>query len=240
MKILVTGGTSGLGEALVKILLAAGHTVHFTYCGNAVKAQELLKTSPNACLHKCDFRDMETVENLCHELKQTELDALVNNAFSGHFLERQCHRNDLGIYQQIFQNNILPTLRITHELLNCFKKQHHGRIITILTSGLIGIPPVGSSAYVAAKAYLAQMSRCWAAEYIRYGITANTVSPSFMKTNFTSDLDERLVESIISTHPLGRLLDCNDAAKAVEFLLYAPLDINGIDIPVTAGAAVHS
>lgn len=240
MNILVTGGTSGLGEAIVTALLRSGHSVHFTYCGNAKKAEELCKEGSTIFAYHCDFRDKSSVEDFCLTLGEMELDALVNNAFTGHFLERQCHRNDPSIYQEMFQNNVIPTLQITHQAIVGFKKRHFGRIVTILTSGLLGNPPVGSSAYVAAKAYLGQMSRCWATEYIRSGITANTISPSFMRTNFTAEMDERVADAIASSHPLGRLLDCHDAARTVEFLLTSPADVNGVDIPVTAGLVMHS
>lgn len=239
MEVLITGGTSGVGVAAVESLLNAGNIVHFTYCNNTVKAKKLCERFPNARAYRCNFRDAPSVDSFCQQLDGMALDALVNNAFTGKFLERQCHRNSIELYDEVFRDNVLPTIRITHQAITGFKKRHCGKIITILTAGLLGKPPIGSSAYVSAKAFLAQMSRCWATEYIRHGITSNTISPSFMRTNFTADIDARMAEEIANAHPLGRLLDCHDVVSVVEFLLSAPMDVNGVDIPITAGSTMH-
>lgn len=239
MEILITGGTSGVGYAAVESLLTSGHVVHFTYCSNSDKAMALCSRFQNARAYQCDFRNESSLDLFCRQLDEMTLDALINNAFTGKFLERQCHRNPIELYNESFHNNVLPTIRVTHQAIVGFRKRRHGRIITILTAGLMGKPPIGSSAYVSAKAFLAQMSRCWAAEYIRYGITSNTISPSFMQTNFTADIDAHMIDGIVNTHPLGRLLDCGDVARVVEFLLSAPVDLNGVDIPMTAGSLMH-
>ena len=75
-----------------------------------------------------------------------------------------------------------------------YKKKRKGKIITILTSFLLNSPPIGSSSYVANKAYLKSLTKSWANENIKFNVTSNTISPSFMQTNFTSDVDERIID----------------------------------------------
>jgi len=100
---------------------------------------------------------------------------------------------------------------------------------------LVGNPPVGSSEYVAAKAYLASLSKSWAVENAY--ISSNCISPSFMKTQLTSDVDERLIQDMVNKHPLKRLVTVDEVAETVRFLVSASQQINGVN--VVMNAATH-
>jgi len=241
MNILLTGGSSGLGLAILRRLAAdKNNQIFFTYCRNAKNARCIEQEFGNAHAVKFDFSSDTESESLCRKIPDMQLDGLINNAFTSHFLEKHFHKNPVGLYDETFRRNLLPVIQITQAVINSFRKSKNGKIITILTSALIGCPPVGSSHYVAAKAYLGALAKCWAVENAAWHITSNTVSPAFMETAFTADIDSRLVDAMRENHPLKRLLQCNEVAEVVDFLLHASDQVNGIDFPINAAGELHS
>lgn len=239
MNILITGGASGLGEAITRKLVADNkNQVYFTYYKSEEKALQISAAFSNATAIKCDFKNKLYVQSICEKISLIDLDILINNAFSGDFLKT--HFNKIGIeeFENDFKENILPVIEITQAAISYFRKKKSGKIITVLTSALISTPPVGSSVYVANKAYLAQLSKIWAVENAKFNITSNTVSPSFMQTNLTSGFDERLVEQMKENHPLKTLLKPDEVSEAVYFLVKASAQINGADIPINAGSSL--
>lgn len=139
---------------------------------------------------------------------------------------------------QIFKDNIMPVIEITQESIKAFRKKKSGKIITILSSAIIELPPMGASVYVANKAYLDKLTKVWATENVKYNITSNAVSPSFMKTRLTSEFDERIIEQMTENHPLKKLLTVEEVAEMVQMLTTASSHINGVNLAVNAGIAV--
>jgi NAD(P)-dependent dehydrogenase (short-subunit alcohol dehydrogenase family) len=119
-----------------------------------------------------------------------------------------------------------------------FRKKRYGKIITVLTSYLVNRPPTGLSEYVANKAYLESLSKSWAVEGASYGITANCISPSMMRTQLTSDLDERVIEEISIRHPFGKIVTPEEVADAVSFMVSSTQQINGVNLLINGGEDV--
>lgn len=238
MNILITGGASGLGEAITKKLaLDKENTVYFTYCTSQENASSIFQKFNNTKAIKCDFENMEEVTSLSSKFNDYDIDVLINNAFSGDFLKAHFHKISLTDFETDFQKNIVPTIQITQTAINFFRKKKGGKIITVLSSALVGVPPNGSALYVANKAYLSQLSKVWASENAKFGITANTVSPAFMETKLTASLDERMIEQMKDVHPLKTLLKTEEVADTVYFMANAPLQLNGVDIVINSALA---
>jgi 3-oxoacyl-[acyl-carrier protein] reductase len=238
VRALVTGGASGLGEAITRALAAlpSAH-VTFTFCRSAEGAAALQGELSNVEPLHCDFSRAADVDALAARIPGLELDVLVNNATSG-LAEKHFHRTPVEDFARGFQVNVLPVVQLTQAAIQAFRKRRAGRIITVLTSYLIDKPPTGLSEYVAAKAYLHSLAKSWAAENAAMGITSNCVSPSLMQTGLTSNVDARVLETTVSEHPLRALLSPADAASAVAFLASsASAHINGINLVLNA--AVH-
>ncbi|MDA7855146.1 SDR family oxidoreductase [Cyclobacteriaceae bacterium] len=104
-----------------------------------------------------------------------------------------------------------------------------------MTSFLLDSPPIGTSSYVANKAYLKSLTKSWANENKKFNISSNSISPSFMLTNFTSEVDERIIDQIINDHPLKKILGTSDVAETIAFLANSSQQINGIDLVINAG-----
>lgn len=237
MNILLTGGATGLGAAITK-RLSTGNVIYFTYSQSKQEAEELVKLLPDVKSIHCDFRVEEDISTLKAQIKELDIDVLINNAYAGSFLASHFHKTAKEDFASAFMQNILPTIEITQTCIEKFRKKKAGKIITVLTAALTNVPPVGSSVYVANKAYLQQLSKIWATENVRYNITSNTISPAFMQTKFTSGMDERLVAQMIENHPLKKLLTTNEVAEAVAFLVDAQTHINGYDMVINSGACI--
>jgi NAD(P)-dependent dehydrogenase (short-subunit alcohol dehydrogenase family) len=235
MIVLVTGGSSGLGEAITRRMAQdAGNTVYFTYNSSAANAQKISIDFPNAVAIKCNFKDVGEVDDLKSRIFGLNIDVLVNNAYAGSFLKTHFQKIPAEDFAIEFKENIIPTIIITQAAIMLFRKKKCGKIITILTSALVNTPPNGSSIYVANKAYLLQLSKVWATENAKFNIASNTISPAFMQTGFTDDTDERIIEQMKEAHPLKQLLTTNEAAQTVHFLASATNQMSGIDIVINA------
>jgi 3-oxoacyl-[acyl-carrier protein] reductase len=238
MNILITGGASGLGEALTRALAAeAGNRIYFTFNKSAQKAADLEKSLPNAQGIKCDFTNEEELNELLAKMNDWDLDALINNALTSlrvnHF-----HKLPADDFKSGFLHDTLPTVILMQKAVSLFRKKKAGRLITILSTFIIGRPPAGHAEYVAGKAYLLSITRSIAVENAAFNITANCLSPSFMQTGLTDSTDERLIESMIAGHPLKRLLEPGEVAEVVKFLLSATPHLNGVNIPINAAAGL--
>lgn len=236
MNIFITGGSSGLGKSIVERLAKqTNNKVWFTFCSHKEDALLLVEQYPNVSALHCDFGEDADMLHLFNSISNLQIDVLINNAYAGYALGKHFHKTSIGDFQKAFEMNIIPTIRITQYILEKFRKQKSGKIITTLTEAIIGKTPTGYSLYSATKAYLAQLVKSWASEYIRYGITSNSVSPSFMLTSLTADTNELMIEQMLANHPLKRLLTTDEVVDVYVFLCDASSQLNGVDIPVNAG-----
>ncbi len=239
MNILITGGASGLGEAITRKLAEdKGNTIYFTYSRSEEKANRLVSEFSNTRQVKCDFSNLKEIQNVCELINEIDIDVLINNAYQGKFIQTYFHKTNSEDFNSDFQENIIPTLSITQAAILAFRKKKAGKIITILSAALINNPPIGASIYVANKAYIEQMTKVWASENMKFNITSNSISPSFMLTGMTNEMDERIVEQIIDKHPLKKLLTKEEVANTVEFLAKASQHINGVNIVMNAAETI--
>jgi 3-oxoacyl-[acyl-carrier protein] reductase len=236
MNILVTGGASGLGEAITRNLAQnPQHIVYFTYFNSEAKAKALEKGLPNTRALRCDFTDEISILELKNGLAAFDLDVLVNNAVTG-LTKKHFHKTDPELFLASFKNNVLPAIHLTQAAITIFRKKKFGKIITILSSYILNKPPVGLSEYVATKEYLHALSKAWATENASFNITANCISPALMQTNLTADTDERILEEMQKSHPLKKLLTPQEVAETVNFLVGSTQQINGANLVINAAA----
>lgn len=234
MNILITGGSKGLGSAIVsKLAETTDNHIYFTYANSVNAATELESKYTNVTKIYCDFNNEDSLLSLVDQIQQLSIDVLINNAAvnpaKNHF-----HKLDTTSLLNDFKTNTVGTIKITQAAIKNFRKKKFGKIITILSSALFGKPATGWSEYIAGKNYLLSLSKSWATENNRFNITSNCVSPSFMLTDFNQDIDERLVDDIVTAHPLGKLLLPAEVADTVNFLTTCSQHINGINLVMNA------
>jgi len=221
MKILITGGSSGLGKAITE-QLSAGHEVFFTY----YNTEDNIANTSSLYL---DMTSTESIKKLSKWIETEQPEVLINNAITG---LRQNHSHKLSgeNHLESFSSNVAPVIDITNAFIVQARKRKSGKIINVLTSYLIGKPPIGLSQYTAQKAYLLSLNKSWASENIKFNVTSNAVSPSIMRTELTSDTDERIFENMIEGHPLKRLIEPKEVAECIEYMVNSSLFMNGQNI----------
>lgn len=236
MNFLITGGASGLGNTITRVIATAfpNANVYFTYYASEQKAKELMSISDKVKGIQCDFTSNNDVAAICKLISDTDIDVLVNNALTG-LQKNYFHKTPMSALTAGFTTDILPVLQITQAFLLQARKKKFGKIITILTAGLLNTPPIGWSVYLANKAYLQAMHRSWATENIAFNITSNCVSPDFMLTPLHSETDERVIENMIAQHPLKKLLTTDEVAQTVLYICNASQQLNGQNIILNAG-----
>lgn len=230
MRILITGGASGLGREIT-LLLAQNkeHEILITVNNSVLKATELSSEHSNISFIKCNYTVQDDLNALFEKVALFKPQVLINNAFTG-FQKKKFDKLPIESFQESFEKNISPVISLTQHCIKAFKKEKYGKIITILSSAILNHPPIGWSIYTAEKNYMLSLSKSWSTEYKSYNITSNSISPSFMMTNLNKDMDERVIENMINSHPLKELLPPLEVAKTVQFIIDASQHLNGTNI----------
>ena len=225
-KVVLTGGSAGIGKEINLFLLRNGYEVLFTFRKSSQSANEIISEFSLAKSYQIDFSNPDEINNFLKGIQDFKPNILINNFYSGTFIDTYFHKTDPDKFLADFQTNIIPTLQTTQECIKIFRKGKFGRIINILSSSLKN-PAMGTSVYNANKAYLLQMNKSWASENVKFGITSNSVSPAFTMTDFHKDMDERQVENILASYPLKNNLEGKDIAEFVELCLKGGSHFNG-------------
>lgn len=236
MNILVTGGNSGLGKATVTLLAKEGHKVFFSYlpveqC--TIEANEMVKDNSTLTPLPLNFCEPDSVNSFCEQVKALDIDVLVNSAYAGKAQGNHFLKTPAEDFLVAFQNNAIPTIRITQACLEGMRKRKFGKIINIITSYVIDTPPTGMAIYTATKAYLKQISRSISKEFGRFNITSNCLLPEYMNTNFGKVEDFQL-EQMTAAHPLKRLLTPAEVAEVILHFVNSSQQLNGVEMPINA------
>lgn len=236
MKIVITGGASGLGAAITeKLAQDSDNFVLFTFNSSQQSAALLETRFKNTKGLKVDFNDESSIDTLLEEIDRIQPDVLINNGITG-FIQNHFHKIDPKEFITSFERNIFPVIKITQKFITISRKRKSGKIITILSSAIVNKPQIGWSEYTANKSYLHMLSKSWAVENAPFGITSNCISPSFMDTKLTGIIDRRLVETIVQGNPNKKLLTEGEVADAVYFLVFSSPQINGINMIINAAS----
>ena len=236
MNILITGGNSGLGKATVEKLAQEGHMIYFSYLPTeqcTLEANELVKANGNLNAIPLNFCENDSVDSFCEQIKGLHIDVLVNSAYAGKAQGSHFYKTPAEDFLTAFQNNVVPTIRITQACLEGMRKRRFGKIINIITSYVMDTPPTGFSVYASTKEYLHQISKSISKELGRFNITSNCLLPEYMNTNFGKVEDFQL-DQMIAAHPLKKLLQPEEVAQIIAHLVNSSQQLNGVDIPINA------
>ena len=233
-KILITGATGGIGNALVKKFVSLEGNVLATGT-NSEKLDALKKEFPNISVLKFDISNHQKIEEFIENVTSqlVGLDVVVNNA--GITMDNLSLRMKEEEWQKVIDINLSSTFYLCKYAIKKMLKNKYGRIINI-TSIVGHSGNLGQSNYAASKAGIVAMSKSLAIEYAKKNININCISPGFIKTAMTDKIDDKFKEVIISKIPSARLGEPDDIANAVLFLSSAQSDyINGETLHVNGG-----
>ena len=229
MRILITGGSSGLGKSFVKKLSEKKeNTIFFTYNRSEESACKMCNENENIKSIKCDFTLKNELDEFIENLKNLEIDILINNYYAwpekpllpGTFLNKNFHKINEESFIDEFKRNVIPTVLITQEIIRLFRSKKNGKILTTLSSYL-NSPTVGSSIYLSNKSYLKSLCNVWAVENEKFNIGSYFFSPSFMITGHTSKMDKRLVDQMVSSSNSKKLMTVDYVSEKIANFLYS-------------------
>ncbi len=213
---LITGGTGGIGKALVRAFSEAGYSVAFTYKTNTEAAGEL-KNALGAYPIKADGRsESEVKAAVAGTLAEFgRIDCLINNAGVSRF----GLLSDLSLaeWEDMMHTNLTSAFLYAREVIPNMLERKCGRIINI--SSMWGL--VGAScevAYSTAKAGLIGFTKALAKELGPSGITVNAIAPGVIDTPMNAALDGAAIAALADETPLGRIGKPEEVAAAAVFL----------------------
>lgn len=214
--VLVTGGTSGIGEATARAYAAAGANVVITgrdaERGEKIVAQLRDAGAGEARFIAADLGRLADVQRLAEEAGH--VDILVNNA--GVFSFAPTHETDGDTFDSMFAVNVKAPFFLTAALAPRMVADGGGAIVNITTmAASFGLP--GGALYGSSKAALTLLTKAWAAEYGPQGVRVNAVSPGPTRTPGTEGMGDGL-DQLAATLPLNRPADTGEIAAAALFL----------------------
>ncbi len=234
-KIIVTGASGGIGNSIVEKFYENGANILAT--GTRVeKLDELKKKFENIKILKFDISQHKKIEEFINNATEElggSLDCVVNNA--GITKDNLTIRMSYEEWSKVIDINLTSTFLISKYSIKKMLKNKSGKIINI-TSVVGHTGNAGQANYTASKAGIVAMSKSLAIEYAKKNININCISPGFISTAMTDQIDEKFKESIIAKIPSNKLGKPEDVANAVIFLSSNHSDyINGETLHVNGG-----
>ncbi len=236
---LVTGGSRGIGAAIVKRFAAEGAQVAFTYRSSAGPAQEMAaeieSSGGKAKAYQWDAANYAQAEDLIKAVLEDfdRIDVLVNNA--GITQDTLLLRMSEEMWDQVLETNLKSVFNLTKHIARPMMKQRSGSIINVSSIvGITGNP--GQVNYAASKAGIFGLTKSVAKELGSRGIRCNAIAPGFIETDMTDELDEKVREAYLQNIPLKRLGRTEEVADLCVFLgSDRSTYITGQVIPVCGG-----
>ena len=215
-KILITGATGGIGSAIVKKFSELGGNI-FATGTNQEKLKKLKDIYPKIHILNFNILNHTKIEEFIDKVANTlnGIDILVNNA--GINNDNLSLRMKHDEWQKVIDINLTSTFYLCKYSLKKMLKNKFGRIINI-TSIVGHTGNLGQSNYSASKAGIIAMSKSLAIEYAKKNININCISPGFIKTDMTGNIDEKIKSILMSKIPMNKLGNSDDVADCVIFL----------------------
>lgn len=240
-RILITGANGGIGSSISRAFLKNNAKLVLFYHNKHDVIDKIVKNSKTSIDTKqLDLFNTSKIDKIMKSvLQQDPIDSFV------HCVTPPLHMKNFDeLRWSDFQSNIdLQTksfFQIVQSLLPTMKKNGHGKIVSILTSNVIGRPTSNMSDYVTGKYSLLGLSKALAAELGKFKITINCISPAMTNTSLIKDLPNKMKEISLSQSPLGRLAEPDDIASVALFLCSKYSDyLSGENIIVSSGQTMH-
>ncbi|MET1077024.1 MAG: 3-oxoacyl-ACP reductase family protein [Pseudomonas sp.] len=234
----VTGGSRGIGKAIVRTLANAGYRVAFSYVRDEAAAGALcaeIEGQGGQCLAlQCDVGDASSISAFFQRIETAfgRIDLLVNNA--GITRDGLLATLSLGDIAQVIQTNLIGTLLCCQGALPSMLRQRSGCIVN-LSSVAAQKPGKGQSNYAAAKGGVEALTRALAVELAPRNIRVNAVAPGIVNTEMSAALVGSLEQEIQARLLIKRYAEPEEIAEAVLFIAERAHYLTGEVLPVNGG-----
>jgi 3-oxoacyl-[acyl-carrier protein] reductase len=233
---LVTGGSRGIGAAIVRALAGAGAAVAVNYRERAREADTLVETiagaGGRAMAIAADVSKTDAVAKMIEQVTSGlgPIDILVNNA--GIATTRGIDDLTEDDFDKTIAVNLKSAFLVTQAVLPAMRERKWGRIVNISSGAARGAGAIGPH-YNASKAGLEGLTRGYAARLVKEGITVNAVAPSLIETDMMAGQQQ-----LVSRIPMGRFGTADEVASAVMLLIQNPY-MTGQTIAMSGGMAFN-
>ena len=238
-RVIITGGTSGIGLATARLAVAEGARVLLT--GRTKKTLDAAREEfgENAIVVESDAASLSDIKGLAERVKTDfePIDALFVNAGQTRFSPFE--ETTEGAYDELFAVNAKGPY-FTVQKLAPMMREGSGVVFTTSVVNVLGYPMV--SAYAATKAAVRSMTRSLARELLPRGIRVNAVSPGPIQTSvldkvMPQDALEKTFKQMAEDNPMKRVGNAEEIAKAVIFLAFEATYTTGAELPVDGGGS---
>jgi acetoacetyl-CoA reductase len=227
--VFVTGGSRGIGKAIVEHLVKNNYRVVFTY------KNIMPEDFPAAAkAFKLDMTEEMQCESLLRHLDEINLfpEILINNA--GITSDAMFHKMTAKQFSDVINTNLVSIFNITQPIYTKMREKGFGRIVNI-SSINARKGQIGQTNYCASKAGIQGFTKALALEGAKFGVTVNSISPGYIETDMVMQIREDIRANLIKGIPAGRFGKPEEVARLVEFLIAdesdyitgANYDING-------------
>lgn len=241
---LVTGGSRGIGRAIVQAFAAEGAKVAFIYRGSQQAAeslaQEIAQAGGTALALQADVSNAEDVKKAVERVEKElgSVNILVNNA--GIIKDDLFVRMEPEAWHAVLNTNLGGTFNFCHAVAYSMMKQRKGRIINISSVAAEHTNP-GQTNYAASKGAVNAFTRALAVELASRGVTVNAIAPGFIETDMSEAVRNKAGDIIKKMIPARRLGQPDDIAKTAVFLASADAGyITGQVLTVDGGLSLGS
>jgi acetoacetyl-CoA reductase len=213
---MVTGGTRGIGRAIVERLKSDGFKVAAGYAGNEAAAKSCCDDL-GVMIVKGNVGEFEDCQRACAEVEAElgPIDVLVNNA--GITRDAMLHKMTPQQWNEVIFVNLASIFNMSRQVIDGMRERGYGRIINISSiNGQKG--QMGQTNYSAAKAGAIGFTKALAQETANKGITVNAVAPGYIDTEMVQSVSQNVLDRIIAGIPVGRLGTAQEIAACVAFL----------------------
>ena len=217
---LVTGGTRGIGRAIVEALAENGATVVVNYRASEKAARELVDKYAGSTAVKADLSSPEEIESMFSRIQEKvgEIDILVNNA-GAVYAKPELEDMPLDVWQKVLNLNLTGAMLCCKYVIPGMKKKGWGRIINVSSISAGSGGGKGGTAYASSKGGISTLTKGLAAELGPHGITVNSVAPGVILTDIHREFStEDQLEQLRLKAPLQRNGRPEEIAGAVLFL----------------------
>lgn len=217
---IVTGGSRGIGRAIVESLAGDGAKVAFVYNSNSAAADDVVKAGAEKGYEllaiQADVRSKDAADKVIADVaeKWGSVDILVNNA--GIIKDGLLATMEAQQWQDVIDTNLTSVFNFCQAVTRQMMGQRYGRVIN-MSSVAADVSNPGQANYAASKGGVEGFTRCMATELARRGVTVNAVAPGFIETDMTTAVVEVAGKEIKKKIPARRLGLPDDIANAVLF-----------------------